>query len=41
MRTWLVVFQTPRDESPEFVVFEEQFKTERNRPPIRWAVPDE
>ena len=36
-----VVFQTPRDERPEFVVFEEQFKAEREAPPKRWAVPDE
>ncbi len=36
-----VVFQTPRGERPEFVVFEEQFKTEREAPPIRWAVPGE
>jgi hypothetical protein len=36
-----VVFQTPRGERPEFVVFEEQFKAEREAQPIRWAVPDE
>ncbi len=36
-----VVFQTPRGERPEFVVFEEQFKAEREAPSIRWAVPDE
>ncbi len=36
-----VVFQTPRDERPEFVVFEEQFKAEREAPPIRWVGPHE
>ena len=36
-----VVFQTPRGERPEFVVFEEQFKAESEAPPIRWAVSDE
>jgi hypothetical protein len=32
------VFQTPRGERPEFVVFAEQFKAEREAQPIRWAV---
>jgi len=36
-----VVFQTPRIERPELVVFEEQFKAEREAQPIKWAVPDE
>ncbi len=36
-----VVFQPPRGERPELVVFEEQFKAEREVPPIKWAVPDE
>ncbi len=36
-----VVFQTPRGERPEFVVFEEQFKSEREALSISWAVPDE
>ncbi len=36
-----VVFQTPRGERPELVVFEEQFKAEREAPPIRWTVPNE
>jgi len=36
-----VVFQTLRGERPEFVVFEEQFKSKTEAPPIRWTVPDE
>lgn len=36
-----VVFQTPQGERPEFIVFEEQFKSEDEAPPIRWMVPDE
>jgi len=36
-----IVIQTPRGERPELVVFEEQFKAEREVQPIRWAVPDE
>ncbi len=35
-----VVFQTPQGERPEFIVFEEQFKSEDETPPIRWMVPD-
>ena len=35
-----VVFQTLQGERPEFIVFEEQFKSEDEAPPIRWMVPD-
>ena len=36
-----VVFQLPRGERPEFVVFEEHFKAEAEATRISWAVQDE